>query len=193
MNNSVLLENLRVIPHFPKKGIMFEDVTSLFRNAECMQIMCKEMVDYYRDKGITKVVGIESRGFMLSGVVGKEMNAGVVMRRKPNKLPGNVVKISYTKEYGTDTLEISEGSINENDVVLIHDDLLATGGTIKAAIDLVKMFKPKKIYVSFIIDLMIEGLNGKDGFDPDIDIFSILEIREEELKEQLKRQNLTLE
>lgn len=188
MNNPILLENLRVVPDFPIKGIMFEDVTSLFRNANCMEIMCKEMIDYYRDKNITKVVGIESRGFMLSGVVGAEMHAGVVMCRKPNKLPGNTVKISYTKEYGTDTLEISEGSITEDDVVLIHDDLLATGGTIKAAYNLVKKFNPKKIYVSFIIDLRIEGLDGRNVFGPDVDIFSILEIGEKEVEEQLKKQ-----
>ena len=116
----------------------------------------------YKDKGITKVVGLESRGFMLGSIMASDLNAGFVMARKPGKLPGKTVSIEYTKEYGTDKICMVEDAIKEDDVVLIHDDLLATGGTIKAAIDLVKLFKPKKIYVNFIIELTIEGLHGRD-------------------------------
>ena len=159
MNNPKLIENLRVIPNFPKPGIMFQDISTLFDKAECLKIMCDETVDLYKDKGITKIVGIESRGFLLASAVAKELNAGVVMCRKPGKLPC-----------------IHTGSISENDVVLLHDDLLATGGSMKAAYDLVKMFHPKKIYINFIIELTIEGLHGRDVFDKDVEITTLLKI-----------------
>lgn len=106
MNNPTLLKNLRVIPDFPIPGIQFQDVTTLFQDAECLRIMRDEIVDIYKDKGITKIVGIESRGFMLAGVVAAEIGAGVVMCRKPGKLPGETIKQSYQKEYGEDTIEI---------------------------------------------------------------------------------------
>lgn len=176
MNNQKLLDNLRCIPDFPIPGIQFQDVTTLFKDAECLRIMRDEIVDLYKDKGITKVVGIESRGFMLAGVVAAEMGAGAVMCRKPGKLPGETIKQSYAKEYGTDTIEIHKDSITEDDVVLIHDDLLATGGSMRAAYDLVKKFNPKKIYINFIIELHIEGLHGRDVFDKDTEITTLLTI-----------------
>lgn len=177
MNNPTLLKNLRVIPDFPIPGIQFQDVTTLFKNAECLQIMKNEIVDMYKDKGITKVVGIESRGFMLAGVVASEINAGAVMCRKPGKLPGETIKQSYEKEYGVDTIEIHKDSIDENDIVLIHDDLLATGGSMRAAYDLVKKFNPKKIYINFIIELTIEGLNGRAVFgDTDAEITTLIKV-----------------
>lgn len=177
MNNPTLLKNLRVIPDFPIPGIQFQDVTTLFKDAECLQIMKKEICDLYRDKGITKVVGIESRGFMLAGVVASELGAGAVMCRKPGKLPGESIKQSYEKEYGTDTIEIHKDSIDENDVVLIHDDLLATGGSMRAAYELVKKFHPKKIYINFIIELTIEGLEGRKVFeDTDAEITTLMVI-----------------
>ena len=176
MNNPTLLKNLRCIPDFPIKGIQFQDVTTLFKNAECLRIMRDEILDIYKDKGITKVVGIESRGFMLAGVVAAELGAGVVMCRKPGKLPAETVKQSYTKEYGEDTIEIHKDSISENDVVLIHDDLLATGGSMRAAYDLVKKFHPKKVYINFIIELTIEGLHGRDMFEKDTEISTLIKI-----------------
>ncbi len=176
MNNKILLENLRCIPDFPQKGINFRDVTTLFKNPECLQIMEKELYDMYKDKGITKIVGIESRGFVMSSALALRLNAGVVLCRKPGKLPAKTVQESYTKEYGTDTIEIHEDAINENDIVLLHDDLLATGGTMKAAYDLVKKFNPKKIYVNFLIELVHENLNGRECFDKDADITSLIQI-----------------
>ena len=148
MNNPTLLKNLRCIPDFPKPGIQFQDVTTLFKNAECLRIMRDEIVDMYRDKGITKIVGIESRGFMLAGVVAAELGAGVVMCRKPGKLPGETIKESYMKEYGEDTIEIHKDSITEDDVVLIHDDLLATGGSMRAAYDLMQKFPAENFTVT---------------------------------------------
>ncbi len=176
MNNKTLLENLRCIPDFPKKGVNFRDVTTLFRNPECLQIMENELYDLYKDKGVTKIVGIESRGFVMASALAIKLNAGVVLCRKPGKLPGETVQESYSKEYGTDTIEIHKDAISENDVVLLHDDLLATGGTMKAAYNLVKKFHPKKIYVNFLIELTHEGMNGRDNFDKETEVTSLLEV-----------------
>lgn len=175
MNNETLLKNLRVVPDFPIPGIQFQDITTLFNNAECLHIMRDELVDLYKDKGITKVVGLESRGFMLGAIAAAELNAGFVMARKPGKLPGETVSIEYAKEYGTDKICMVSDSINENDVVLIHDDLLATGGSMRAAIDLVKQFNPKKIYVNCIIELTIEGLHGRDVLN-DVELTTLMVI-----------------
>ena len=175
MNNKTLLENLRCIPDFPKKGINFRDVTTLFKSAKCIQIMLDELEAIYKDKGITMVVGIESRGFVMGAALAGRLGCGFVMARKPGKLPATVIKENYTKEYGVDTIEILLDSIDEDDVVLIHDDLLATGGTAKAAYKLVEHFNPKKIYVNFIIELKDEGLHGRDLFEG-IDLATLLVI-----------------
>lgn len=176
MNNEVLMKNLRCIPDWPIKGVNFRDVTTLFKSAECLRIITNEMVDLYKDKGITKIVGIESRGFVMSSAVALQLNAGIVLCRKPGKLPCETVQESYAKEYGIDTIEIHKDAINENDVVLLHDDLLATGGTMKAACDLVKKFNPKKVYCNFIIELVNEGLNGREAFDDDIEVTSLIQV-----------------
>ena len=144
--------------------------------AKCVKEMNKELISLYKDKGITKIVGIESRGFVMSSALAIELGAGIVLCRKPGKLPCETVQQSYAKEYGIDTIEIHKDAINENDVVLLHDDLLATGGTMKAACDLVRKFNPKKIYANFLIELVNEGLNGRDVFDNDIEVTSLLKI-----------------
>lgn len=176
MNNKTLLENLRCIPDFPKKGINFRDVTTLFGNPECLQIMEDELYDIYKNCGITKIVGIESRGFVMASALAVKLHAGVVLCRKPGKLPSDTVQESFSKEYGEDTIEIHNDSISENDVVLLHDDLLATGGTMKAAYNLVKKFNPKKIYVNFLIELVNEGLNGREIFDKDTEITTLMQV-----------------
>ena len=176
MNNKTLLDNLRCIPDFPKKGINFRDVTTLYKNPECMQLMMNELYELYKDKGITKIVGIESRGFVMASALAVKLGAGVVRCRKEGKLPAKVVKESYAKEYGTDTIEIHEDAITSDDVVLMHDDLLATGGTMKAACDLVKKFNPKKIMVNFIIEITDEGLHGRDVFDKNTEITTLIRV-----------------
>ena len=143
MNNKVLLENLRSIPNFPKKGINFRDVTTLFKSAKCLQIMEDELYELYKDKGITKIVGIESRGFVMSSALAVKLGAGVVLCRKPGKLPAATVQESYTKEYGTDTIEIHEDAISEDDVILLHDDLLATGRTDKRGTQWQRSLRPR--------------------------------------------------
>ena len=122
MNNKVLMDNLRCIPDFPKKGINFRDVTTLYKDAECMQIMVNELYEIYKDKGITKIVGIESRGFIMAAALAVKLGAGVVLARKPGKLPSTTIKESFSKEYGVDTIEMHLDSINDDDIVLIHDD-----------------------------------------------------------------------
>lgn len=176
MNNKLLVENLRCIPDWPKKGVNFRDVTTLFKSAECLKEINREMFELYKGKGITKIVGIESRGFVMSSALAIELNAGVVLCRKPGKLPCDTIQQSYAKEYGKDTIEIHKDAINSDDIVLLHDDLLATGGTMKAACDLVKKFNPKKIYCNFIIELVNEGLKGREQFDEDIEITSLLQL-----------------
>ena len=176
MNNEILLKKLRCIPDWPIKGVNFRDVTTLFKSAECIKIINEEMYDLYKDKGITKIVGIESRGFVMSSALALRLGAGVVLCRKPGKLPCETVQESYAKEYGIDTIEIHKDAIDENDIVLLHDDLLATGGTMKAACNLVRKFKPKKIYCNFIIELTNEGLNGRGAFDNDVEITSLIQI-----------------
>ena len=161
MNTQILLDNLRTIPNWPKDGIMFRDVTTLFKNPVCLKTIVDELYETYKDKGITKIVGIESRGFVIPSALAVRLGAGVVLCRKPGKLPCDTIRQEYTKEYGSDIIEIHKDSFDDNDVVLLHDDLLATGGTMKAACELVEKFKVKKIYVNFIIELTSEGLNGR--------------------------------
>lgn len=175
MNKEFLIDNLRCIPNFPKKGINFRDVTTLYKNAECVQIMLDELGALYKDKGITKIVGIESRGFVMASALAARLGCGIVLARKPGKLPATVVKESFSKEYGVDTIEMHIDSIDENDIVLIHDDLLATGGTAMAAYKLVQHFNPKKVYVNFIIEITDEGLHGRDLFNG-IDLTTLLTI-----------------
>ena len=176
MNNKTLVENLRCIPDFPQKGINFRDVTTLFKKPECMQIMLEELYELYKDKGITKIVGIESRGFVMASALAIKLGAGVVLCRKPGKLPAETIQESYSKEYGTDTIEIHKDAINAEDVVLLHDDLLATGGTMKDAYNLVQKFNPKKTFINFIIEIKDEGLHGRDIFDKDTEITTLLDV-----------------
>lgn len=175
MNNKLLLDNLRSIQDWPIKGVNFRDVTTLFKNPECLRTISDEMYELYKNKGITKIVGIESRGFVMSSAIAIKLGAGIVLCRKPGKLPCETVQESYAKEYGIDTIEIHKDAINENDIVLLHDDLLATGGTMKAACDLVKKFHPKKIYANFIIELKNEFPHCREQFDKDIEIESLLQ------------------
>jgi len=176
MNNEYLLKNLRSIKDFPIEGINFRDVSTLFKDSKCLEIMEEEMYELYKDKGITKVVGIESRGFVMGAILARRLGAGLVMCRKPGKLPAETISQTFTKEYGEDTIEIHSDAIDENDVVLLHDDLLATGGTIKAAWDLVKKFNPKKCYMSFIIEIRDEGLQGREFIGNDIEVTTLINV-----------------
>lgn len=172
MSKEKLIKSIRNIPDFPIPGIQFKDVTTLFKDAECLRILSDMMYEQYKDKGITKVVGIESRGFIMGPILATRLGVGFVPIRKPGKLPAEVIEESYAKEYGTDTIQMHKDAIDCNDVVLLHDDLLATGGTMEAACKLVRQMNPKKVMVNFIIEL--EELNGRSNFDSDIEVSSIL-------------------
>ena len=174
MNKDLLLKNLRNIPDFPIPGIQFKDVTSLFKNPMCLKEINDALYEAYKDKGITKVLGIESRGLVMGAALAVRLNAGFVPIRKPGKLPAETISETYDKEYGSDTIEIHKDAIDENDVVLIHDDLLATGGTMLAAYKLVQKLNPKEIMLNFIIEL--KGLKGREIFPEGTDIECLLSL-----------------
>lgn len=176
MNNPYLLEHLRTIQDFPKPGINFRDVTTLFKDAKCLEIMEEELYELYKDKGITKVVGLETRGYIMGAVIARKLGAGFVMARKPGKLPATTIKESYSKEYGVDSIEMHLDAITSDDVVLIHDDLLATGGTIKAAWKLVNQLKPKKCYMNFLIEIRDEGLQGREFIGDGIEVTTLIQV-----------------
>ena len=163
---------IRDIPDFPSKGIVFRDLTTLFKDGEALHVMSRALADIYRDKGVTKIVGIESRGFIGGSIMAYELGCGFVPARKPGKLPSVTIKKSYAKEYGVDMIELHSDAINENDVVVLHDDLLATGGTMRACYDLVKSMNPKKIYVNFVVELT--ALDGRKALPEDCEVTSLL-------------------
>ena len=163
---------VRDIIDFPQKGIVFKDLTTVFKDPRALHLISWDLAKLYKDKGITKVVGIESRGFIAGSILAFKLDAGFVTVLKPGKLPAETIKASYEKEYGTDTIEIHSDAITEDDVVVIHDDVLATGGTMAAAIELIKSMKPKKIYVNFIIELSM--LNGRAALPQDIEVTSLI-------------------
>ena len=153
---------IREIPNFPKEGISFKDITPLLKNKDAFNLVLDFIVEKFRDKGITKVIGLESRGFIFGGAIAGKLNAGFVPVRKKGKLPSETFSETYDLEYGVDSVEIHADALDENDVVLIHDDLLATGGTAYAALNLVRRMGVKNIYFSFICDLeFIQTSNKK--------------------------------
>ena len=174
MRKELLLANLREIPDFPIPGILFYDVTTLFKNAECLQEMLDTLYETYKNKSITKVVGIESRGFILGGALAARLGAGFIMARKPGKLPAETIEETYAKEYGTDCIQIHKDAINENDVLLLHDDLLATGGTMAATYRLVQKCGAKQAYINFVIEL--EELNGRKAFPETVEVETLLKL-----------------
>ena len=174
MNKEKLIKNIRNIQDFPIPGVLFRDVTTLFKDPESLKGLSDILYEMYKDKGITKVVGIESRGFIMGPILATRLNAGFVPIRKPGKLPCETMEESYDKEYGKDTIQIHKDALDKNDVVLIHDDLLATGGTMEAAYKLVKRFHPKAIYINFLIEL--KDLKGRDLFDKDANVDAVLSL-----------------
>jgi adenine phosphoribosyltransferase len=167
-----LRHTIRDVENFPKQGIVFKDLTTVFKNAELLEKVTCELFEHYKSMGITKVAGVESRGFVVASALAIKLKAGFIPIRKPGKLPAETLRKEYTLEYGTDAVEIHKDAIESNDIVLLHDDLLATGGTSRAAFDLISAFNPKAIYVNFIIELAF--LNGRRKFNAGTEIFSLL-------------------
>ena len=172
MKTEELKKLIRDVPDFPTKGIMFRDLTTMIKNPEALHLMGEELKKLYADKGVTKIVGIESRGFIGGSIMAFELGAGFVPARKPGKLPAVTVKKAFAKEYGVDMIELHSDAITPDDVVVLHDDLLATGGTMAACYDLVKSMNPKKIYINFIVELT--ALNGRNNLPQDCEITSLL-------------------
>ena len=172
MSIQSLKDVVRNISNFPIDGIEFKDITTLFQSPESLQELSDIMYEKYKDKGITMVVGIESRGFFMGPSTALRLNAGFAPIRKPGKLPYKVFEESYTKEYGEDAIQIHADALTKDDVVLLHDDLLATGGTMLAAYKRVKKMGVKKIYLNFLIEL--ESLEARKLFPEDVEVDSIL-------------------
>ena len=155
------IENyIRVIQDFPKPGIGFKDITPLLINPEATNACLELLTSTLLDKNITKVIGVESRGFFFGILLAQKLNAGFVPVRKPKKLPFETISASYELEYGTDTLEMHIDAIQKGDKVLIHDDVLATGGTAKAVCELVEQLGGEIVQMNFLMELSF--LNGRE-------------------------------
>jgi adenine phosphoribosyltransferase len=162
---------IRDIPDFPKKGIIFKDITTLLEDAKSFQRMVDLISHRYVGQKIDKVVGVEARGFIIGAALAYKLGTGVVLVRKPGKLPAETFKKTYDLEYGTDTLEIHTDSIKKGECVLIADDLLATGGTMAAVVDMVKGMGGEIVECCFMTEL--EFLNGRSKL-PGVKVFSLL-------------------
>jgi adenine phosphoribosyltransferase len=145
--------SIRNVSDFPSPGIQFKDITTALKDGQILHKIAEVMYEKYKDKGITKIVGIESRGFIMGSILAEKLGVGFVPIRKKGKLPAETNSESYQKEYGIDEIEMHKDALEPNDVVIIHDDLLATGGTMLAAERLIKRFGVKDLYIDFIIEL----------------------------------------
>jgi adenine phosphoribosyltransferase len=148
-----LAQAIRTIPDYPKKGIMFRDITTLLGDAEAFRHAVDALVDPFRGAGITKVAGIEARGFILGGAIAHQLKAGFVPLRKRGKLPGETYAVEYALEYGTDSMEMHRDAVIEGERTMLIDDLIATGGTALAALDLLRRGGANVIAAGFVIDL----------------------------------------
>lgn len=169
----LISDSIRNVPDFPIPGIQFKDITTALKNPKILRLIVDELYEYYKDKGITKVVGVESRGFVIGSILAYKLNAGFVLLRKPGKLPSETYSVKYELEYGADALEIHKDAIENEDVILLHDDLLATGGSANASLQLLRMFGNNPIYVSFLIELV--ELNGISRLNEAKDIHSLVQ------------------
>lgn len=167
-----LIHFIRNIPDYPKKGIVFRDITTLLKDAEAFQKAVDLFHNKYRDSKIDKVVCIESRGFILGAAMAFSIGAGFVPVRKKGKLPANVITEQYALEYGTDIIEMHTDAVQPGERILLHDDLLATGGTMCAAVKLVEKMKANIVGVSFLIEL--KYLQGRKLLN-NYDIYSLIQ------------------
>jgi adenine phosphoribosyltransferase len=155
---------VREVPDFPKPGILFYDITPLLKDPQCFQAIMEELTDKFRDAGIDKIVGIESRGFIFGSPLAIRLNAGFVPVRKPGKLPADVYEVKYNLEYGSNSLAIHRDAVDEGERVLIVDDLLATGGTASATVHLLRQLGAHIVGVAFLVELLdLKGRKKLDG------------------------------
>lgn len=168
-----LKKKIREVPDFPKPGILFYDVTTLLKDPVGLRTVIDQLTEKYQGLGIQKVLGIESRGFILAPPLAYQLGAGFVPVRKKGKLPAKTLRATYALEYGTDTLEIHEDAITPGERVLIVDDLMATGGTAAAVIGMVRQLGGDLVGLAFLIELGF--LEGRKKVPPGIDIYSLLQ------------------
>ena len=166
-----LRELIRSIPDFPKEGILFRDITTLLKDPKGFRMAVDAMIAPYKEKKIDKIVCVEARGFLLGGAMGYLMDCGVVPVRKPGKLPHHTEEEAYTLEYGTASVEIHKDALKPGEQVLIVDDLLATGGTARAAAALVERLGGSIVSIAFLVELL--GLDGRKLLDK-YDVFSVI-------------------
>jgi adenine phosphoribosyltransferase len=173
-----MMENIksliRSVPDFPRKGILFRDITTLVKDKEAFKRVIDIFYKKYAKKKIDKVVSIEARGFIFGGVLAYLLNAGAVLVRKPGKLPAKTKREEYELEYGTDALEIHQDAIERGERILIFDDLLATGGTALATLKLVEKLGGKIVDIAFLIELL--GLNGREKLK-NYNVFSLIKYK----------------
>jgi adenine phosphoribosyltransferase len=170
--NEDLLRKIRTVPDFPKKGIMFRDITTLIGDNDAFRRSIDLLAERYKNAGVKKIVSVESRGFIFGAPLAYVLNAGFVPVRKPGKLPAAVTRQEYSLEYGTDVVEMHTDAVKPGENVLLLDDLLATGGTIRAACDLVKHNGGNIIGLAFLIELTF--LHGRDKLK-EFDVYSLLQ------------------
>jgi adenine phosphoribosyltransferase len=163
LNPSELEAFIRTVPDFPKPGILFKDITPMLRSADALSSVCALLAEPFRDRGVTQVAGIESRGFIFGSIVAQNLGAGFVPIRKPGKLPWTTRRHEYVLEYGSDALEVHDDAFTTNDRVLVIDDVLATGGTLGAATQLVRGFDATLVGAAVVIELGFLGGREKLG------------------------------
>lgn len=162
---------IRDVPDFPKKGIVFKDITTLLKDPVGLSETANQLFDLAKDKRINKVAGVESRGFIFGALLAENLSCGFIPIRKPGKLPAETVSETYSLEYGTDTIQIHKDAISPGDRVLLHDDLLATGGTALAAANLIKKLGGEVVQISFIVELSF--LSGREKLK-DFEVHSLI-------------------
>lgn len=172
-----LKSKIRSIPHFPKHGVLFRDITTLLNDSRCFRYAVNGMIEHFRDERIDKVVSAESRGFIFGSVIAHELNAGFVPLRKPGKLPHETVREEYDTEYSKDALEMHRDAIKKGENVLVVDDLLATGGTTEAAVRLVEKLGGNVVGIAILIELGF--LKGRERLK-DYEIFTLVDYETEE-------------
>ncbi len=157
---------IRSVKDFPEKGVIFRDITTALKNKEGLKIIIKDFTDRYKDKGIDYVVGADARGFIFGAAIAYNIGAGFVPARKPGKLPAEVESIEYSLEYGKNSIEIHKDAFGEDSKILIVDDLLATGGTAKAMVQLVEKLRAKVYELAFMIELTdLKGRELLEGYE----------------------------
>ena len=167
-------DKIRVIPDFPKKGIMFQDITTLIKDKDAFNEVIDLFYNKFKTYGLDYVVAIESRGYLFGAPLAYKLGCGLIIVRKPGKLPAEVERIEYGLEYGTDILEIHKDAVEKGKKVLVIDDLLATGGTVAATCSLLKRIGANVMVSAFVIELA--DLNGKNKIPQNVEVFSLLKV-----------------